>query len=237
MYHTPFFITENLSSNAFSFERRINPKLYVPSVIDGTVDDVQVGDHVVFEDYDEYDVLQSCKGLKHLVKTVYGAKKTPVVIVDNHNHVFYFWYQALANGAIERGATLVHIDQHKGERVPEVMLRRKDSGDLQKVFEYTNTVLNVGNYIPPAMEEGLVGKLVSITSEQALRDHNPQRDSSLIVNIDLDFWAPEMDYIDRSFSLAQTKAWMDRADLITFATSPFFIEQERAIAILKELLL
>jgi hypothetical protein len=33
---------------------------------------------------------------------------------------------------------------------------KADSQDLQKVFEYTNFFLNVGNYIIPAEKEGLI---------------------------------------------------------------------------------
>ena len=36
----------------------------------------------------------------------------PIILVDNHNHVLYFWYEALAHGIISRGSTLVHIDEH-----------------------------------------------------------------------------------------------------------------------------
>lgn len=128
----------------------------------------------------------------------------------------------------------MHLDAHKDERQPESSLLKPDSEDLEKVFEYTNTILNVGNYIPPAMEEGLIGKLISITSEAALLDYEPAG-GNLILNIDLDFWAPEMNYIDEAFSLKRTREWMEKADLITFATSPFFIKQERAIGVLRKL--
>ena len=41
MYTYPFYLTDKISSNAFSFEKRTNPKLYVPSVIEGGLKDVQ----------------------------------------------------------------------------------------------------------------------------------------------------------------------------------------------------
>ena len=84
------------------------------------------------------------------------------------------------------------------------------------------------------MEEGLVGELISITSETELEVADPK--PPFILNIDLDFWAPEMDYIDEEKSIGIIKPWILKADLITFATSPFFIEQERAIEVLKKLL-
>lgn len=234
MYHYPFHLTDKISNNAFNFEARENPKLYVPSVIEGKLEDVKIGNEIIFEDYDEENRLMSCKGLKNLVKFNHPKTNKPMVVVDNHNHVFYFWYEAWHEKKIERGIQLVHIDAHRDTRIPEQMLSHEEAKDLVKVFEYTNSILNVGNYIPPAMEEGLIGKLISITSERELKESEPK--SPFILNIDLDFWAPEMDYIDQDWSIEQIKKWILKADLITFATSPFFIEQQRAIDILHKLL-
>jgi len=233
MYKKPFHITEKISSNAFNFEKRSTPKLYVPSVIEGELSDVKVGNEVVFEDFDEYDQLQSCVGLEHLVKLPHPVTQKPMVVVDNHNHVFYFWYEAWQQGLIDRGIQLVHIDAHRDTRIPERNLTHEEASDLKKVFEYTNSILNVGNYIPPAMKEGLIGELISITSERELDLAQPKK--PFILNIDLDFWAPEMDYIDENKSVSMIREWIVDADLITFATSPFFIDQEKAIEVLRKL--
>lgn len=243
MYNRPFQITDNRSNNAFSFEKRVNPTLWVPNVVEGGLDDVEIGDQVVFEDFDENGKLKSCIGLRHFVRMEHPTTGKPIVIVDNHNHVFYFWHQALAKGLIEKGGTLVHIDQHKDMRKPDggpiEDLMEDPMGDswLKKIFEYSNSVLNVGNYIIPAMEDGLVGKVISITSEADLAQ-TPRRPNkgSVIVNVDLDFWAPEMDYIDPQLKKLRTKEWMEVADLITIATSPFFIDQPLALKNLQGLL-
>lgn len=234
MYQSPFYLTAKTSNNAFSFEKRNNPQLYVPKVIEGDLEDVKIGDAVTFEDYDDQNRLMSCKGLQNLIKLAHPKTGELMVVVDNHNHVFYFWYEAWHKGLIERGITLVHIDAHRDTRIPERNLTHEESQDLQKVFEYTNSVLNVGNYIPPAVEEGLVGELISITSERELKAANPKK--PFILNIDLDFWAPEMDYIDEAWSLEKIRPWILEAEMITFATSPFFIDQKRAIKVLHKLL-
>jgi hypothetical protein len=54
------------------------------------------------------------------------------------------------------------------------------------------------------------------------------------LNLDLDFFAPELDYIP-----FEDKKWIilhfaHQAQLITIATSPFFIDQKRAIEMLGE---
>ena len=119
-YDAPFLLTERAGNNAFAWERRgPSPTLRVPSLIDGTFDDVRPGrdvdEHdVVFADVDEHDVLRTCTGLAHLVRTRWRG--VPTVVMDNHNHAFYFWCEAWAAGRIAAGATLVHVDQHKDMR-------------------------------------------------------------------------------------------------------------------------
>lgn len=234
MYQSSLIITEPISSNAFNYEKRPNPQITIPRVIEGSLDDVQLGNEVTFEDYDEYDVLQSCTGLKNLVKFNHPKTGKSVVVVDNHNHVFWFWYEAWHQGKIERGINLVHIDGHRDTRIPERNPTTEEVQDLEKLYHYTNSILNVGNYIPPALAEGLIGSNLSITSERELDEAQPK--SPFILNIDLDFWAPEMDYIPEEKSLKKIRPWIAEADMICFATSPFFISQERALEILEKLL-
>ena len=255
MYNKPFSISANTGNNSFSFDKRKNPELYVTKITDGIIDDVKVGDKIVFEDFEsstssdgtDKGNLKSCVGLEHFIRTEHPTTKKPVIIVDNHNHVFYFWHEARNKGLIENGATLIHIDQHKDTRKPKKFLAKKESEDLQKVFEYTNYVLNVGNYLPPAIEDGLIGEVFSVTSEMELKNpksltYLPDFDElsriagrSLIINIDLDFWSPEMSYIDNKLKTDVTRQLMEKANLITIATSPFFIDQDLAIKVLKDL--
>ncbi len=60
MYNNPFYITEPLGNNTFSYEKRTNKTLYVPSIIEGGFSDVKLGTEVVCEGVDENGVLQSC---------------------------------------------------------------------------------------------------------------------------------------------------------------------------------
>lgn len=58
-------------------------------------------------------------------------------------------------------------------------------------------------------------------------------DESLILNLDLDFFAPELDYIDFEAKKQTILHFARQANLITVATSPFFIDQKRAIEMFK----
>lgn len=230
-YSEPFWIEGPIGNNALSYERRGEaPKLYVPSLVEGSVELVTPGEHVVFEDFDEYDTLQSCEGLAHLVRTELGD--VPAVIVDNHNHVLYFWFEAVRKGLLKEGAALIHVDQHRDMRTPERLYEGKS---LEDVFDYVNFHLNVGNYIVPAQKCGLVGQTQFVTSEEALKDLSFEAVPNKILNVDLDFFAPELAYIDFDLARRFIAAHLPTTSLITVATSPFFIEQKRAIEILKKL--
>jgi len=230
-YSQPFRIDGPVGNNALSYDRRgPTPSLWVPSLVQGTFDDVRCGDRVVFEDFDEHGVLHSCTGLAHLVKTVWNG--VPAVVMDNHNHAFFFWNEARLEGRLGPDATLVHVDQHRDTRVPE---QPYDGATLEDAFRYTNFHLNVGNYIVPSQQSGLVGEIQMVTSEEALgnRAHISKRNK--ILNIDLDFFAPDMSYIDFDAAAAFIAAHLRTSSLVTIATSPFFIDQTEAIRVLQEL--
>jgi len=77
-------------------------------------------------------------------------------LFDNHNHALYFWYLARHQGKIGNNNLLIHIDEHSDMRDPENYISQEETQDLEKVFDYVNFTLNVGNYIIPAQKEGIV---------------------------------------------------------------------------------
>ncbi|ODS52110.1 MAG: hypothetical protein ABS36_18320 [Acidobacteria bacterium SCN 69-37] len=232
-YVQPFWLEGPVGNNAFAYDRRgPSPRLWVPPLVDGTVADVVPGTQVVFEDVDEHGTLQSCTGLATFVRTVWDD--VPTIVVDNHNHVFAFWIEAFRHGHLEPGATLVHLDQHRDTRVPA---RGFDATwTPADTFRYTNIDLNVGNYIEPARRAGLIGEALFATGSSALDDRRVAGQRNLILNIDLDFFAPEMAYIDFETTRRFVDAHRRTAAIITIATSPFFIDQTRAIAFLQRLM-
>jgi len=244
MYDQPFFISDEVSNNAFTLAKRPHKKLYVPQLQNGTMDDVRIGTEIVFEDFDDDEVLHSCIGLEKFIQTAVG--KAPAYIFDNHNHAFAFWCKEKINGNLNNNALLIHIDQHKDTRIPPTFISADDAKDLAKVFEYTNTVLNVGNFIPAAQHIGLVKDIIFLDSEFSLLEMQQQLQlsptkgglptSNIILDIDLDFFAPDSDYIGNDLKLNIIKKLIPKASVITFATSPYFIEQSRAIDYLRRII-
>jgi len=146
MYTQDFYIDGDIGNNAFSLNDRKNKKLFVPKLKKiVSFDEIRIRlSHTVgngfkpfptFEEFDFEGNLQTCYGLENLYELEYnssshntspsiplltgeGSRKIPLYLVDNHNHVFYFWYLAREQGIISDGALLYHIDEHADMRDP-----------------------------------------------------------------------------------------------------------------------
>jgi hypothetical protein len=95
---------------------------------------------IAFEDFKDNEILTSY-GLKNFYRIKWQNKE--IILFDNHNHAFYFWYEARNRGIIGDNNTLIHIDEHSDMKDNGKYLQKPDSFDLQKVFEFTNYSLNV----------------------------------------------------------------------------------------------
>lgn len=232
--YTWFYITEPIWNNAFSYKLRKWRRLYVPSIINWTLDNLLTWEEIVFEECDEKWNIISFQWLQNFIKTELFWAST--YIFDNHNHAFYFWAEAIYDWIIKSWAVLVHIDEHSDMREPEVHL--SDKQNLKKIFDYTNNVLNVWNYIKPAMRAGFISQVLQIQWEEALNwllDKLKEVKTGIILNLDIDFFSPEMSYINFEKAKKIILEVAKKSKIITIATSPFFINQNRAIEVIKEL--
>ena len=225
--YSGFYIDKPIGNNIFSYEQRENKEIFVPKLIEGTLEDVKVGENVVFNEIDE-EVEIKAKGLKNMV--FYKYQNKDIYIFDNHNHAFYFWIKSLKQGHFNKGCKLVHIDQHKDTREPSNY--DVDVENIDDVFRYTNNVLNVGSFIKPALKHNIFSELIIIDSSYGFDiDINEE----FVLDIDLDIFSRDMDYIPYDIKIDKIKYLINKAKVITIATSPYFIDQEYAIKVLKEL--
>lgn len=162
MYTTAQTLRERLGNNAFAWEERseehntTTPSLFIPPLIDGDFSDVQIGDHIVFEEKEKTQ-LRSCMGLRNFVHIRENSRFPHITIFDNHNHALYFWIDAVRNGVLQPGFTLIHIDEHSDLwENPNILNREHALQDMRYAWEFTNLSCNVGNYIVPAIKSGLV---------------------------------------------------------------------------------
>ncbi|MFR4807983.1 MAG: UPF0489 family protein [Peptostreptococcus anaerobius] len=223
-----FWIEKPVGNNKFSYEARLNKKIYVPEIIVSDLDGVKLAQHPSFIELEEGEE-KICRGLDKIYKLEckeVGDKE--VYLFDNHNHSFYFWAKGLKEGKVDRGIDLVHIDQHKDTREPDNY--EVDFEDLVDVARYTTEVLNVGSFIKPAMERGIFKDLYIIDSTYSM---SAKRPDGYILDLDLDFFSEDMDYIGFDERLECVIGYVKNTDFITIATSPYFIDQKRAIEVLK----
>ncbi|RAL55747.1 hypothetical protein BLD25_04420 [Candidatus Gracilibacteria bacterium GN02-872] len=242
MYNKGFFIESPVGNNEFSFDKRQNKKLFVPEIIEAkSFDEIKFQDDlekIAFEDFDFDDKLSTNYGLKNFYRFQMGGKE--VVLFDNHNHAFYFWYEARSRKIIGDKNILIHIDQHADTRDNGKIISKSDSKSLEKVFDFTNFVLNVGDYIIPAQKEGIIENIVQIRNTKNLEDYlqnfsNKKNNSKIILNLDLDFFASELDFIDFELKKKVILDAFEKASYVTVCTSPFFVDQGLAVEKFKEI--
>lgn len=234
MYKDNFYISTSVWNNALSFDKRLNKKLYVPSLIEAWINEIELWNEVVFEDFDFDNNLISAKGLKNFYKINWFGKN--IYLFDNHNHAFYFWYLSRNEWIIWNENILYHVDEHSDMRKPEKFILKDEAKDISKVFEYTNFELNVGNYIIPAIEEWILKEVIQVRNKQNLEDYDFfKNQKDIILNLDLDFFEPNLDYIDYQLKKKVILDIAKKAKVITVATSPFFINQDLAIRVFSDL--
>ncbi len=227
-----FYIDRPVGNNAFSYDDRTNKKINVPSLIDARIDQVELGGPATFIEVEDGQEME-CFGMKnmyHLVDENILSRGKEIYLFDNHNHAFYFWCQALLKGSMKRGQVLLHVDQHKDTRIPPNY--DVDIDDIDDVKRYTNEVLNVGSFIKPAIHHGIFSDLMIVDSSYSMEMSYPD---DYVLDIDLDFFSKDMDYIDYDLKIDRLREYIEGASLITIASSPYFIEQDRALQALRDL--
>ena len=242
MYNKWFFIESPVWNNEFSFDKRQNKKLFVPEIIEAkSFDEIKFQDDlekIAFEDFDFDNKLSTNYWLKNFYRFQMWWKE--VVLFDNHNHAFYFWYEARSRKIIWNKNLLIHIDQHADTRDNDKIISKSDSKSLEKVFDFTNFVLNVWDYIIPAQKEGIIENVVQIRNTKNLEDYlqnfsNKKNNSKIILNLDLDFFASELDFIDFELKKKVILDAFEKASYVTVCTSPFFVDQRLAVEKFKEI--
>ncbi len=261
-YKESIILADNVWNNAFSFDQRASKlghaQITIPCLQEITsVDEINLWDEIVFEEIDHNWQIRSCKGLEHIYKLSLPNLTTPIYIFDNHNHALYFWSLYASSIKKGEGIKLIHIDQHSDLKAPPYYMGEHenaldDQGFINTTYvhpeeitnddtqrrEYTNFTCNVWNFIMPFLKAFPFTSFQRIKAEDQLLWYDPNLwlDDTLLLDIDLDFRAPEMNAANPRWTINKTKALMKEASLITIATSPYFLNQTEALGLLHELL-
>jgi len=230
-FYSGFYLEKPAGNNAFSYDARKNRRLYVPALVGGDLRDLAISRSVAFSEVVD-GVEQNRPGLNRFVHIEKKGKQ--FFVFDNHNHAFFFWLAAYRSGHLKSGRTLLHIDQHSDMREPLSYPHFSLAEfSLREVFAYTNEILNVGNFIQPALAFNLFSNVEFIDSSASFES---LFSGDTVLDIDIDVFAHEMSYIDENLKKQRIRQYIETADFITVATSPFFMEQQEALALVRELL-
>ena len=231
------FLDVGVGNNAFSLPKKVdrNPLAITPLRM-GSLEELRVGKQVAFQDFDGERWLE-CVGLESAILCL--DYPVPISIFDNHNHVFYAWAEALKMGWFSKGATLVHMDEHfDASEAPNADV---DFSDLSDVWRYTNEVLQVATYIRPAMKLGIFSGWVNYVESGDFENFrrrgsrsSPSEGNEVVINLDIDVFHPDMSHISWQQKIEVLKYYLPQTRLITMATSPYFIDQQKAIELVKK---
>lgn len=248
-YKKSFYLERPVGNNAFSYDSRTCRRIRIAAFADKREFRIEQGNSPAFIEVDEGEE-RAFAGLADFVRIREKGRNS--YIFDNHNHAFYLIFQELLSGGIPRGLPLIHFDQHKDMRVPPLPfseMKERDReirdflrevcpeeagsaplSDEDRAFFYTNAVLNVGNFLVPLLEEKLISEAVIMDSSAALMRAEELSKSlgEWILDIDLDFFSEEMDYLSYEWKIDCIRKFLPGAGLITICTSPYFVEFERA---------
>jgi len=215
-------LTENIWNNQFCFNQAKNPQLRVADLIEWTTKDLEIWENTVFREMKNWKLVEF-KWLKNFIHI-----KNPnqsIYIFDNHNHALKYRINEYKQGNISFWFDLIHIDQHTDMNTSEFDL------DIQNP---NLDVYNVWNFIQPAIKSWLISNVEQINTEYKLL-HFQTYEDNLVLDIDLDFRAPEMSIEKYSETIEKTKNLISKSRVVTIATSPYFLDQNLAIKICKDL--
>ncbi len=214
-------IDSNIGNNSFSYNAgRI---LHIAPVCEYSEENtIELGCFPVF--FDEWNgELLNHRGLK---KNLFGKTKrssTPFYLCDNHNIVLEAWQ--LVKDYSPR-LKVVHLDQHRDDAM--------FAGDIRNYLIESR----ICDYISLAKSAGWIDAEHFSFTESSDFAKNPPLESAgrLILNLDLDIFAPSVTHLSTNDKIAMIKSVMPYTELLTIATSPGFIDAERAM-LLAELLI
>ncbi len=219
--------TENIWNNAFDWQQRKQlqdkAQIWINDWIEGdALQDFKLGSKTVFEIFQNWKI----RSYQWLAYFIFDSKRK-IFLVDNHNYILAAWLiESIKKEFLSQSLPMIHIDQHSDLKdfTPSI-----DSKNLhQELFLKTN----VWNYIKPMKKYWLISQDIQLRTEYSLLNYFPTR--KYILNIDLDFWVPEMNMSTKTF--AKVKQLIQNAHFTFIATSPYFLDQKLVYEILQRLL-
>ena len=216
-----YYLSWNRWNNSFSYHKW--KRIWIAPVKIWKIDDLKLWNKIVFSDLEDWILRKSVWLLTHLWILDW---RCPVFVCDNHNRALEAWQFYRTNTPY-----LIHIDQHR------------DEADYLNIIDFEKD-LRVCDYIKWAKDRNWVQKIhLSLCESKDFSDiyKNDLIDfkkikwssSSIILNIDLDIFAPEQTLISHELIWDTIFKFSKKSCLITIASSPLFIDQQLALNLVK----
>ena len=229
-----FYLKWEVGNNVFSYFHDKQHQLWVPYLKESSFEQlkeegISLWERSVFAEVNDEWKVQEYLWLAY---SYYFEKDwVPIYIFDNHNHAFAFWWREYFKWQLKKGIYLVHIDQHSDMNENKFRL---ESETWEDVVQFSNQCCNVWNFIIPGEECWLLDWVKQLRTEQWLLCYNkPHMD--YILDIDLDFWDEKMWISDMNWTIKKVKNLIQSAKIITVATSPYFLNQDKALELINSI--
>lgn len=192
-------------------------------------------DLIAFEEIDTKDNIISCQAIKHQI--VIKNETQYIFIVDNHNHTLLWWFWAYKEWIISWNTEVIHIDQHADMWHPDKKIINNiynltKQNQIKYIQDFVIDGCNVWSFLLPAKELWIIDNIIQIRTKIWLENIDLENKMDFILDIDCDFWSNEID----DESIYKVKKMMQKAKIITIASSPYFITFEKADKIISKLL-
>jgi hypothetical protein len=117
-YKKPFKLKSEIGNNKFSFDKReLYKEICISSLKESSEIHINESTTVAFAEMDN-DKEVGFKGIDPFIVKTHKNKK--IYVFDNHNHAFFFIYKEIFENQIPFGLDMIHIDQHKDTRTPDL---------------------------------------------------------------------------------------------------------------------
>lgn len=151
--------------------------------------------------------------------------------MDNHNHALGIRRKTISNSTNK--PTVIHIDAHADLEPTAKPFPTNPTED--KTRDYVHSQTHIGSFIQPAVDSGLISDCIQIRSSYALEHLTLEAGTTYILDIDLDFRVDQKVIPQNHLTVIKNITTSHNISCTTIATSPYFLDQEKAIRFLHQL--
>ncbi len=135
-----------------------NNRLSIPRMRKGAVTDLAISPDRYAHNAHASDIFYH--GLHEFIRTGFGERNVPVTVFDNHQHAFYMWCEAIRNGSIRPGCTVVHFDDHPDSNSHHGKL--PDIHNPSAVYFFVRNSLPNNEFVTAGFDSGILNNYVWI---------------------------------------------------------------------------